>query len=225
MAETWRVAPDASGMWWRDWGKGNRRFDVVEVTVDDGDGDVWFRDGDYMHIGKHPAVRWARCLPPEILAPGDPTRTELATALAIVTAELDALRAQLAPLVACVDALRAAARAAGWSDADATGETLVAWVRREEREACARIADTAAEAAKVRALGIGKRALESMLATARREGAEAMRAKCLGRLEEMLDELHENGAGRDAAAQALTDAHEYMRSSLCRIDDAPGGAT
>lgn len=69
---------------------------------------------------------------------------ELATALAIVTAELDALRAQLAPLVACVDALRAAARAAGWSDADATGETLVAWVRREEREACARIADTAA---------------------------------------------------------------------------------
>ena len=44
--------------------------------------------------------------------------------------ELAVLRAQLAPLVACVDALRAAATAAGWRDADATGETLVAWVRR-----------------------------------------------------------------------------------------------
>lgn len=59
----------------------------------------------------------------EILAPGEPTRAEL-------VAELAVLRAQLAPLVACVDALRAAARAAGWRDADATGETLVAWVRR-----------------------------------------------------------------------------------------------
>ena len=38
--------------------------------------------------------------------------------------------AQQAPLVACVDALRSAARDAGWRDADATGETLVAWVRR-----------------------------------------------------------------------------------------------
>ena len=44
--------------------------------------------------------------------------------------ERDVLRAQQAPLVACVDALRAAATAAGWRDADATGETLVAWVRR-----------------------------------------------------------------------------------------------
>ena len=44
--------------------------------------------------------------------------------------ELAVLRAQQAPLVACVDALRAAARDAGWRDADATGETLVAWVRR-----------------------------------------------------------------------------------------------
>lgn len=57
-----------------------------------------------------------------------------------VTRERDVLRAQQAPLVACVDALRAAARDAGWRDADATGETLVAWVRRGEREACARIA-------------------------------------------------------------------------------------
>lgn len=57
-----------------------------------------------------------------------------------VTRELAVLRAQQAPLVACVDALRAAATAAGWRDADASGETLVAWVRRGEREACARIA-------------------------------------------------------------------------------------
>lgn len=54
-----------------------------------------------------------------------------------VTRELAALRAQQAPLVACVDALRAAATSAGWRDADASGETLVAWVRRGEREACA----------------------------------------------------------------------------------------
>lgn len=119
----------------------------------------------------------------EILAPGEPTRAELAAQLAAVTAERDALaalrprdphrtghrcaccgregapgaddvcpwcsdgmatmrerdvaRAQQAPLVACVDALRAAATAAGWRDADATGEHLVAWVRRGEREACA----------------------------------------------------------------------------------------
>lgn len=111
------------------------------------------------------------------LAPGEPTRAEFAAQLAAVTAERDALRAdvdrltlvgaslglitgivrkilgavdgeatptaaqrvtrelavlraQIAPLVACVDALRAAATAAGWRDADATGETLVAWVRR-----------------------------------------------------------------------------------------------
>lgn len=52
------------------------------------------------------------------------------TAAQRVTRELAVLRAQIAPLVACVDALRAAATAAGWRDADATGETLVAWVRR-----------------------------------------------------------------------------------------------
>lgn len=49
--------------------------------------------------------------------------------------ERDVARAQQAPLVACVDALRAAATAAGWRDADATGEHLVAWVRRESAEA------------------------------------------------------------------------------------------
>lgn len=54
-----------------------------------------------------------------------------------VTRELAVLRAQQAPLVACVDALRAAATSAGWRDADASGETLVAWVRRGVREACA----------------------------------------------------------------------------------------
>jgi hypothetical protein len=45
-------------------------------------------------------------------------------------AEVDALRAQQEPLVACVDALRAAASDSGWRDALATGEHLVAWVRR-----------------------------------------------------------------------------------------------
>ncbi len=102
------------------------------------------------------------------VAPGELTRAELAARLATATAsvqqlradvelataqrdaeacraddtegERDVLRAQQAPLVACVDALRAAATSAGWRDADASGETLVAWVRRGEREACARIA-------------------------------------------------------------------------------------
>lgn len=102
------------------------------------------------------------------VAPGEMTRGELVAQLATATAsvqqlradvelataqrdaeacraddaegERDVLRAQQAPLVACVDALRAAARDAGWRDADATGETLVAWVRRGVREACARIA-------------------------------------------------------------------------------------
>ena len=59
--------------------------------------------------------------------------------------ERDVLRAQQAPLVACVDALRAAATSAGWRDADASGETLVAWVRRGEREACAALLETAAD--------------------------------------------------------------------------------
>ena len=44
--------------------------------------------------------------------------------------ERDVARAQQTPLVACVDALRSAARDAGWRDADASGEALVAWVRR-----------------------------------------------------------------------------------------------
>jgi hypothetical protein len=50
--------------------------------------------------------------------------------------ERDVARAQQAPLVACVDALRAAATAAGWRDADATGEHLVAWVRRGAMREC-----------------------------------------------------------------------------------------
>jgi len=62
-----------------------------------------------------------------------PLRTELAALrrqVVAVTAERDVALAQLAPLTRDVDALRAAARAAGWRDADATGEHLVAWVRR-----------------------------------------------------------------------------------------------
>jgi len=66
----------------------------------------------------------------EILAPGEPTRAELAARLAAVTAERDVLRAQQAPLLDAHDALVAAARAAGWTGAGATGAELVAWVRR-----------------------------------------------------------------------------------------------
>ena len=71
----------------------------------------------------------------EVCRGGNPTplRTEmeaLRAQLAAVTAERDVARAHLAPLTRDVDALRAAARAAGWDDADATGEHLVAWVRR-----------------------------------------------------------------------------------------------
>ena len=62
--------------------------------------------------------------------------------------------AQQAPLVACVDALRAAATAAGWRDADATGESLVAWVRRGAMRECLAI-----EAPKVRALRAAVNAL------------------------------------------------------------------
>lgn len=118
----------------------------------------------------------------EILAPGEPTRAELAAQLATATAsvqqlradvelatahgdeesaraysmedELAVLRAQQAPLVACVDALRAAARDAGWRDADATGESLVAWVRRGAMRECLAI-----EAPKVRALRAAVNAL------------------------------------------------------------------
>lgn len=62
----------------------------------------------------------------EILAPGEPTRAEL--------------RAQQAPLLDAHDALVAAARAAGWTGAGATGAELVAWVRRGVLLDAARIA-------------------------------------------------------------------------------------
>ena len=135
-------------------------------------------------------------IPVEILAPGEPTRAELAAQLAAVTRERDAEAAarylaqkdrdtqvdalghalatlrdsvlaalgaqphedaaevaqrvtrerdvalgQIGPLLDAHDALVAAARAAGWTGAGATGAELVAWVRRGEREACARVAD------------------------------------------------------------------------------------
>ena len=55
--------------------------------------------------------------------------------------ELAVLRAQLGPLCAVHDALVAAARDAGWRDADATGESLVVWVRRGAMLDAARIAE------------------------------------------------------------------------------------
>ena len=76
----------------------------------------------------------------EILAPGEMTRAELAAQLAAVTRERDVALGQIGPLLDAHDALVAAARAAGWRDAGATGESLVAWVRRGERERCVRIA-------------------------------------------------------------------------------------
>ena len=76
----------------------------------------------------------------EILAPGEPTRAEMAAQLTAVTAERDVLRAQQAPLLDAHDALVAAARAAGWMGAGATGAELVAWVRRGALLDAARIA-------------------------------------------------------------------------------------
>jgi len=76
--------------------------------------------------------------------------------------ELAVLRAQQAPLVACVDALRAAATAAGWRDADATGETLVAWVRRGALLDAARIALERG----------GERVAKAIVARANEEGGE-----------------------------------------------------
>ena len=54
--------------------------------------------------------------------------------------ERDVLRAQQAPLLDAHDALVAAARAAGWTGAGATGAELVAWVRRGALLDAARIA-------------------------------------------------------------------------------------
>lgn len=70
--------------------------------------------------------------------------------------------AQQAPLVACVDALRAAATSAGWRDADATGETLVAWVRRGALLDAARIALERG----------GERVAKAIVARANEEGGE-----------------------------------------------------
>ena len=84
------------------------------------------------------------------------------TAAQRVTRELAVLRAQQAPLVACVDALRAAARDAGWRDADATGETLVAWVQRGALLDAARIALERG----------GERVAKAIVARANEEGGE-----------------------------------------------------
>ena len=89
--------------------------------------------------------------------------------------------AQLAPLVACVDALRAAATAAGWRDAGAAPEELIAWVRRGQREACAARCDAVAKGADnalpgregdQRAYLKGRRRGAEVCAEALREGCE-----------------------------------------------------
>ena len=158
MAETWRVVLASGEV--RE--VSLRRERTVWVAEQ---GNCYARNGDPVWCVAEFVRAAFSDIPVEILAPGEPTRAELAAQLATATAsvqqlradvelataqrdaeacraddaegEQDVLRAQQAPLVACVDALRAAARDAGWRDADASGETLVAWVRRGEREACA----------------------------------------------------------------------------------------
>ena len=130
---------------------------VREVVVTHTEHGAWADPDGHLGASARIAVQaWAyrNSVMGAILAPGEPTRAELAAQLAAVTRERDVLRAQQAPLVACVDALRAAATAAGWRDADATGETLVAWVRRGAMRECLAI-----EAPKVRALRTAVNAL------------------------------------------------------------------
>lgn len=76
-----------------------------------------------------------------VLAPGEPTRAELAAQLAAVTRERDVALGQIGPLLDAHDALVAAARAAGWTGAGATGAELVAWVRRGAMATAAGIAE------------------------------------------------------------------------------------
>jgi len=66
----------------------------------------------------------------EILAPGEPTRAEMAAQLTAVTAERDVLRAQQAPLVALFDEVMAAARMAGLRGAGHEPAEVVLAVRR-----------------------------------------------------------------------------------------------
>ena len=91
--------------------------------------------------------------------------------------ERDVLRAQQAPLLDAHDALVAAARAAGWTGAGATGAELVAWVRRGERERCddvitARLVDAVREVREKTYRGTGA---ERDTAAAVRDAIEAVR--------------------------------------------------
>lgn len=85
--------------------------------------------------------------------------------------------AQLAPLAATHDALVAAAHSAGWRDAGATPEELIAWVRRGERERCddaitARLVEAVREVREKTYRGTGA---EKDIATAVWEAIDAMR--------------------------------------------------
>ena len=177
MAETWRVVL-ATG-------------EVREVVVTHGRGQPpWTAEAPAIFgtsRGVTPwtavarlALRWGT-RPREILAPGEPTRAEMAAQIAAVTTERDVLRAQQAPLLDAHDALVAAARAAGWTGAGATGAELVAWVRRGEREACAVRCDAVAKGADnalpgregdQRAYLKGRRRGAEVCAEALREGGE-----------------------------------------------------
>ena len=91
MAETWRVVL--------------RDGSVREVMVVSGDTQPpWTAEAPALFGTEHGVTPWAAVVrltlrwgtrPREILAPNDPTRAELAAQLAAVTAERDALRAEV----------------------------------------------------------------------------------------------------------------------------------
>ena len=100
MGETWQSAPDAPGLWWRDGGDGPVAWEVRKCAA--GTNRLYAQEAvgemdlaEILDLSPRAGVRWARCAPPEILAPNEPTRAEFAAQLAAVTAERDALRAEV----------------------------------------------------------------------------------------------------------------------------------
>lgn len=82
---------------------------------------------------------------------------------------------------------------------------------------------TADEAKKVRALGIGKRALEAMLATARREGAEAEREACVAIIAARRAPIPVCSCCASGADRRAVDELAAVESLIC--DRAKDGAT
>ena len=132
MAETWRVVlasgevrevevsrAEASGMLspvrpWHGW-RAARTWDGPVHAASEAMGDSAEEACARLAVGNGLAVR-------EILAPGEPTRAEL-------RAQVEAYAAQLAPMTRAVDALRAAAVAAGHPAADGDPDAQLRAVR------------------------------------------------------------------------------------------------